>query len=46
MTEIAEIYNVSKSTVSRTILRGRERLLSGIQKNSFRKLLGESGKDK
>ena len=46
MTEIAKMYNVSKSTVSRTILRGRERLLSGVQKNCFRRLLGESGEDK
>ena len=44
MEEIADKCGVNKSTVSRTILRGRERMLSGMKKQCFRRLLSEGEK--
>lgn len=41
MEEIADKCGVGKSTVSKTILRGRKRMLSGLKKQCFRRLLGE-----
>lgn len=39
MEEIAERFGVAKSTVSRTIFRGRERLFRGAQRTALRCLL-------
>lgn len=39
--EIADKFGVCSSTVSRTIQKGRERMLSGVKKQAFRRLLGE-----
>lgn len=43
MEEIASCFGVAKSTVSRTIFRGRERLFRGTQRAALRRLLN-SGK--
>ncbi len=42
MEEIAARFGVAKSTVSRTIFRGRERLLRGAQRTALRRLLQNS----
>lgn len=40
MEQIAEAFHVAPSTVSRTIERGRQRMLKGLQKDCLRRLLG------
>lgn len=40
MEEIAKRSGVARSTVSRTIFRGRERLLTGAKRQALRKILG------